>query len=377
LGIDASNIRAGGGISYLSQLLAAATPRDYGVERGIIWAGKATLERLPHPNWLEQAHEPLLDGALPQRAFWQQVNLPRRVQDTGSHILFTPGGTFLLCKPCTTVTIPHNLLPFERRESQRFGVSGRRIRYWFLRYMLEQSVLKADGVIFLTEYARRVVSTQLPRPLSHSVVIPYGVDGRFRLAPRPQKDLSSYSDRHPFRFLYVSIVNLYKHQWRVVEALGKLRAMGMPVAIDFVGPAYEPALRKLQRAIGLWDPKGLYTRYLGLVPFADLHRVYHEADAFVFASSCENLPNILLEAMSSGLPIACSNRGPMSEILGDAGVYFDPEKPDEIAEALRILLENPGLRERRAWSSYERAKIYSWERCARETFDFIAQLVSQ
>jgi len=45
--------------------------------------------------------------------------------------------------------------------------------------------------------------------------------------------------------------------------------------------------------------------------------------------------NILVEAMASGLPIACSNRGPMPEVLGDAGVYFDPEDPHDIARALR------------------------------------------
>lgn len=372
--IDASNIRAGGGLTHLTEMLRAVRPQEHGVECVIVWASQTTLEFLPQRDWLERVHEPLLDGALPQRAFWQQVCLPRRVQAAGCHVLFTPGGTSLLCKPCTTVTMSHSLLPFDQQEARRFGISSRRLRYWFLRYMHGQSFLKADGVIFLTEYAHQVVLAQLSRPPAHSAVIPHGVDERFRLAPRPQNNLSNYSDETPFRVLYVSIVNLYKHQWHVVEAIGRLHATGMPVAIDFVGPAYSPALHKLQQAMSRWDPGETYIHYLGPIPFAELHYVYHKADAFVFASSCETFGQILLEAMASGLPIACSKRSAMPETLGDAGIYFDPEQPEDIAGALHILLESPELRERCAWASYERAKTYSWERCARETFDFIVQL---
>ena len=83
------------------------------------------------------------------------------------------------------------------------------------------------------------------------------------------------------------------------------------------------------------DPDGDFITYKGTVPHEQLNAHYAAANLCVFASSCENMPNILLEGMASGLPIACSNRGPMSEILGDAGLYFDPEVVDSIAEAIR------------------------------------------
>ena len=57
------------------------------------------------------------------------------------------------------------------------------------------------------------------------------------------------------------------------------------------------------------------------------------SDLFIFASSCENLPITMLEAMASGIPICCSNRGPMPEVLGREGCYFDPEVPASIALA--------------------------------------------
>ena len=64
----------------------------------------------------------------------------------------------------------------------------------------------------------------------------------------------------------------------------------------------------------------------------------------------------------------------MPEVLGDAGVYFDPEKPVEIARALQVLLDDPALREQKAWAAYKRAEAYTWERCADETFSFLAQV---
>jgi glycosyltransferase involved in cell wall biosynthesis len=93
---------------------------------------------------------------------------------------------------------------------------------------------------------------------------------------------------------------------------------------------------------------------------------------FVFASSCENMPNILLEAMSAGLPIACSDRGPMPEILGEGGCYFDPESVDAATEAIERLVVSPETRARCAQIAFRRASAYSWERCADETMRFLA-----
>ena len=155
-----------------------------------------------------------------------------------------------------------------------------------------------------------------------------------------------------------------------------LRQEGLPVKLDLVGPAYPPVLSRLTAVLGELDPQGNFINYLGPRPYAELPKVNRDADAFVFASSCENMPNILLEAMASGLPIACAGRGPMPEVLGDAGVYFDPEDPTSIAAALRALLSSPESRVRWAQAAYQRARGFSWEQCAQQTFEFLARVAS-
>jgi glycosyltransferase involved in cell wall biosynthesis len=75
--------------------------------------------------------------------------------------------------------------------------------------------------------------------------------------------------------------------------------------------------------------------------------------------------------MAMGLPIAASNRSSIPETLRDGGVYFDPEKPAEIAFAIERIILDPSLRANLAKRASELAKQYSWERCSSETWGFI------
>jgi glycosyltransferase involved in cell wall biosynthesis len=103
---------------------------------------------------------------------------------------------------------------------------------------------------------------------------------------------------------------------------------------------------------------------------------YRAADAFVFASACENMPNSLLEAMAGGLAIACSGRRPMTDILGDAGVYFDPDASASIAAAMSRLMHDDALRARLGAAAHARARPYDWTRCAHDTFAFLAGIAA-
>ena len=85
-------------------------------------------------------------------------------------------------------------------------------------------------------------------------------------------------------------------------------------------------------------------KYHGKLNAAQQSVLYGQMDCVLFASSCENMPNILLEGMSSGLPIVCSNRGPMPEILKTAGEYFNPESIESICAAIMKLYNSVELR---------------------------------
>ncbi len=372
LGIDASNLRDGGGITHLRELLDAARPHEHGITRVTVWGSGATLQQLPIRPWLERTHEPLLDQALPARVWWQKARLPQLAR-RACDLLFAPGGT---CGGAfrPVVTMSRNLLPFEFGELRRYGASALAAKFLLLRVSQIASCHQADGVIFLSDYARASV-THAARIGTDQPIIPHGVNRRFYLPPCAQQPLAAYSSRQPFKLLYVSKVEPYKHQWQVVEAVAQLRSAGCPIALELIGPpTHAQATQRLRQTLERVDPAGEFIHYREAVSYADLPDVYHYADGFVFASSCENLPNILLEAMAAGLPIACARRGPMPEVLRDGGVYFDPEKPDEIAAAIGALLADHALREQCAWQAYTCAQGYSWERCANATFSYLVKV---
>lgn len=375
LGIDASNLRGGGGVTHLIELLRAADPLAHGFSQVIVWSGQATLSRIKDRPWLVKSHQQLLDKSLLHRAFWQIFRLSMLARETKCNVLFVPGGSFAGdFQP--TVTMCRNLLPFEWRELRRYGWSGITLKLMLLRWTQSRSFRNANGLIFLTKYAQNVVM-QVIRPNSgETTIVSHGINDRFFRSPHDQLSIDQYSVDRPFRILYVSIVDMYKHQWLVAEAVAWLRQAGFPIRLDLVGPAFPHALKRLRRTLDRIDPTGEFVQYSGAVPYPELHVRYTDADLCVFASSCENMPNILLEAMAAGLPIACSNRGPMPELLGDAGVYFDPENPQDIARALRELIGSPELRKEKARASFERSKTYSWERCTRETFGFLTEIAN-
>ncbi len=369
LWIDASNCKDGGGVTHLVEvaprLVAHWTP---GVVT--VFAGRKERESLrARSSALRLPDIPELDEGLAKRLRWQRYEYPRLVREGGGGIAFAPGGLLngRFDEGVATVTMCRNMLPFEWREAARYGPSRMFLRLALLRRGQAQSFRRADGVIFLTQYAEGIVGKRLSEAVARTV-IPHGIGEGFRRAPDAQRILQP-----PGRLLYVSIVDVYKHPWRVVEALKILSDRGIPLVLELAGGDYAPARRRLDKAI-LRTGQQARVRLLGRVGHDALPGVYHQADIFVYASSCENLPNILLEAMSAGLPIACSDRGPMPEVGRDGAVYFDPEDPGSIADAVEKLVRDPELRLRCASRAFDLALAYSWDRCARQTAEFLLEV---
>lgn len=374
LGIDATNIRQGGGLTHLSQLLQASDPIAEGIGRVTVLANQATAAALPVRPWLFKVSSPWMDASLLRRMFGQQFQLPHTIKEAGCDVLFSPGGTLPAWAPIPVVTMSQNMLPFEPAEAGRFGRwSLMRLKMRLLRYSQGRSFRRANGLIFLTGYAQVAVTHALGGVLCSTALIPHGIEQRFLQPPRLQRSLMDCTAGNPFRVLYVSILMPYKHQVEVARAASLLRAEGIPIELRFIGASWGDYGHQFKALLDELDPERKFLLWSGAAPFEALHGLYQRADAFVFASSCENLPNILIEAMASGLPIASSDRGPMPEVLGDAGAYFNPEVPASIASALRQLATDVSLRSKLAESAWHKAKAYSWERCARDTFKFIAQ----
>ena len=193
--------------------------------------------------------------------------------------------------------------------------------------------------------------------------------------PTIQKQISTYSESNPLKLLYVSTIFDYKHQINVVESVVRLRHKGFPIVLELVGGVGQKKTGKmLAKKIKEVVPNSrliTWSKDVGLNGVVDY---YHSCDVFIFASSCENMPNILIEAMASGLPIVCSTSEPMPEFLEDAGYYFNPENITEIEQAVEKMLTERDLRANFSSKAFSKAGNYSWEVCADKTFNFLFEM---
>lgn len=370
LGIEASNIRSGGGVTHLVELLKAAEPEKFGISKVVVWSGHRTLDLIPPRKWLTKNYLPILNKSILHRFFWQRFRFHAEYQSCGCDMLFVPGGTYL-GKISPFVTMNQNLLPFEWREIRKYGISLRTLKFIVLHAMQKATIQKANGTIYLSLFALTVVRGFLLHRNYRSIVIPHGIDQRFMRGPKKQRSISEYCAENPISILYVSTVDVYKHQPEVVQAVANLEKEGFPVRLTLIGSAYPPSLKKLRATISKVDPGGRFVRYSGELDHRDIQEAYRKADIFVFASACEAFGQILTEAMASGLPVACSSRSSMKEIIGKNAVYFDPENADSLVQALSRLILDRKLRSRISRGASRISARYTWKKCADSTFMFL------
>lgn len=370
IGIDASRNRSGGAIAHLIGILTEFNPLKYGVKSIHVWAYRSLLNQLPNFPWIVKHSPGALERSLFSQLMWQATALDREARAAGCDIIFSTDASTLCCFD-PLVVLSQDMLSYEPKVMNYFGFGLVRLRLIAILAVQNFAFRRAKGVIFLTHYAANVIQRSCGL-LPSFVCIPHGVDTAFKLNKLSNAWPVSDGGR-PISCIYVSNAAMYKHQWVVVEAISQLRMLGYNLSLNLVGGGEGRAQQLLRDAISVADPRGVFIKQFEFLPHEDLPGLLAEADIFVFASSCENMPVTLIEAMAVGLPIACSNRGPMPEVLGDGGVYFDPEDSGSIANAVEKIIKSQPLRSSIAQNAKNLSNQYHWKRCADETFEFIVE----
>lgn len=370
VGIDASRNRSGGAIDHMIGLLSEGNPMSHGIREVHVWSYKKLIDKLPYAPWLVKHNPPLLEKSLFHQVWWQSLCLTNELNKHGCDLLFaSDAGTVARYKPM--VVFSQDALSYEPGIAKYFGFSLARMRLILLYHIQNNSMRRANGVIFLTNYAATLIQSHTGR-LNKTVTIPHGVDEKFRRL-NSQLIWPNVAGQ-PIVCIYVSNVTMYKNQWIVVRAIKKLRDKGFNLKLLLVGRSSGPAKRLLQNEIKLSDPDGTFVKLIGHVNHDDLPSLLASANIFVFASSCETISITLLEAIATGLPIASSDRGPMPEVLQGGGVYFDPASEESIATAIERLINDEDLRASVVKQTETLSKKYSWARCASETWEFLRSI---
>lgn len=116
-------------------------------------------------------------------------------------------------------------------------------------------------------------------------------------------------------------------------------------------------------------------RLLGYVPDALIPPLYAGAAAFCYPSRYEGFGLPALEAMASGVPVLTANQTSLPEVVGDAGLMVAPDDVEGMRDSLQRMLEDRVFAQALSRKGLERAKTFSWERCAQETVGVYNQVM--
>ena len=116
---------------------------------------------------------------------------------------------------------------------------------------------------------------------------------------------------------------------------------------------------------------------LGHIDDKELPMIYSLARIFIFPSYVEGFGLPPLEAMASGIPIVVSNTTSIPEVCGEAGYYFDPNSPKEIAEQIMLAISDEELREKRIEIGLKRVKEFKWENAVTKIIDICYSIANK
>ncbi len=295
---------------------------------------------------------------------WEQFNLPFILKKKKIDLIHGPRDVLpLLCAIKSVVTI-HDLGFLLFPHIIKFNP----INYWSL--FVKQSALKADHIIAVSESTKRDIIRLFNIPDAKITVTHEACNDSFKRI-EDECELKRISTKYDFpdRFiLYVGTIEPRKNLNVLLEALHILKKKHSIehklVIAGKKGWLYADFSKTIKR-LGL-EQDIVFTGY---VSDEDLPGIYKLAELFVYPSKYEGFGLPLLEAMACGVPVIASNVSSIPEVVGDAGLLFDPYAPDQLADCIFQVLEDPLLRKKLISNGLKRKEAFSWQKTAEETLN--------
>jgi glycosyltransferase involved in cell wall biosynthesis len=375
LGINALFKAHGGSLANLNVLMTEWN--RLGILLGhrlTLFCGKETLDAsrssLPESTRIELIER--VDRGLVHRMWAEQIALPGLLREKGVDVLFCPANTLPINTSIPTVVTFQNAGPFcANMTLQRVGLSTW-LRLRVLRWFIVISAKRATRIIFISRFFQKFMNQRFSVAESKSMLI-YRARTKHISLRESDSIFEQYGMRHP-SVICVSHLYPFKNILELIEAY-LVVADNSPdkQQLTIVGGGllsnYETKIRRFLRERCV---DGKSVNMIGSIPSEHVKALLLSADVFAFPSTCENCPTSLIEAMSAGLPIVCSNMGVMPEIVGNAAVFFDPYDINDMAQWLSRVLSDGDLRREMSSRSLARAGEFPTpEEVALRTFSVI------
>ena len=296
-----------------------------------------------------------------------QIALPRLIHRLQPDVVHFAYNVRPLKLATPTVLTLYDIIP--RRFPQYFSLPSR----WKIEGIQRAALRSSQRFVAISQNTAQDFNQFYNVPESLISVTPLAPDPIFR--PRPQAELTAFRQMKnlPARyFLYLGSNKPHKNLPRLIRAWAQVPELKMGDLQLLIAGHWDeryPQARALAERLGIMER----VQFLGSVPSAELPLLYAAAQAFVFPSLYEGFGLPVLEAMASGVPVACSQAPGLSEVAGQAALSFDPVSVEAMADALFWLGTDAEVRAHLTRLGRERALAFSWEKTAQLTLATYAQ----
>ncbi len=289
---------------------------------------------------------------------WHLYCVPFLYSFKAYDLVFLPAGNRRLFAryPRQTVVTFHDLSQYHIPEKYD------KLRMFYIKQVIPHYLKKAPHILAISENTKNDMLRHYQMDPNRIKVNYNGYDPSKLVASVTEEDIrTKYGIEHPYMLYIARIEHPGKNHLNLIKAFELLQ--------DSACGNYDLVL-----AGGAWNGSEVVTTYaenskaaerikfLGFVPNQDLAALYRHAKLYVFPSFYEGFGIPMLEAMSCGIPVICSNRSSLPEIGGHAILSFDPDYPADIAAKIIKVLSDPHLAEVMVERGLQRASLFSWER---------------
>ncbi len=345
--------RQGIGI-YSRNLMDAMLARDRENEYVLFYRTPAFLGRYAAcPN----VRETLVTA--PNKFLWDQVMIPREARRERLDVIFHTKFTVPFLTRCKTVMTIHGASWFVHPELYR-KLDIAYVRAMMPRYCRKATAILSNSALTTRDFVRCV---GVPPAKLHTV--PLGTSREFRKIEDPGI-LRSVRERYGLPEPFILSVVKYdprKNFGNLIAAFRRLRKrIACKLVVVGIGCEKYAGEYRLDEDGTLDD-----VTFLGWIEHTDLPAIYNLATCLFFPSVYEEFGIPSCEAMACGCPPVVSNTGALPENVGDAGLTVDPFDPQAMAATLERICTDEKLHAELSKKCLERARLFTWERCAEMT----------
>tara|TARA_B110000008_G_C16934020_1_gene549855 strand:+ start:221 stop:1381 length:1161 start_codon:yes stop_codon:yes gene_type:complete len=325
----------------------------------------------------------LANLAIIGRVLWGQLFLPLYLKKDKIDILFCPGNLGPVFSPIKTVIWVGTIGPFFKDFYENLlwtSLKHNKAKLYLNKFFMIASTRRASAVIYESNYTKNLFEEKFNLNKSTSHVINIGFDNFFADCIKSDYESSELNSISKTNYvLCVSHMYPYKNIIRLLVAYRLVidTTQNSSKLIIAGSRHYAPYNNEIEQCI---DDLSLndYVVLLGEVSKKVLKNLYLDASMLVFPSPFENFAYTLVEAMSCGVPIVCSNTTAMTETCHNAAQYFNPYNINEMAEKIGVVLVSDDLRNEMSKKSILRSKeLPNYHEVAHETIDIMREIVNE